>query len=82
MQTTNTHLPPLAEYLDLKDAQAKLEHFPTLDSFRWFIRNNRQPLAASGALILVAGRQKIHLELTKQVVVEAGHRAALGKPDA
>ena len=80
MQTTKQQLPPLAEYLDLKDAQQKLGHFPTLDSFRWFIRNNRERLAASGALILVAGRQKFHLDLTKQVVVETGHLAALGKP--
>lgn len=80
MQTAKPHLPPLAEYLDLKDAQQKLGHFPTLDSFRWFIRNNRDRLAASGALILVAGRQKFHLDLTKQVVVETGHLAALGKP--
>lgn len=80
MQNAKSHLPPLAEYLDLKDAQQKLGHFPTLDSFRWFIRNNRDRLAASGALILVAGRQKFHLDLTKQAVVEAGHKAALGKP--
>jgi hypothetical protein len=79
MQTTKQQLPSLAEYLDLKDAQQKLGHFPTLDSFRWFIRNNRERLAESGALILVAGRQKFHLDLTKQVVVETGHLAAIGK---
>lgn len=81
MQTTKQQLPPLAEYLDLKDAQEKLGHFPTLDSFRWFIRNHRNRLAACGALILVAGRQKFHLDLTKQVVVETGHLAALGKAE-
>lgn len=81
MQPTTPHLPPLAEYLDLKDAQQRLGHFPTVDSFRWFVRTNRERLATSGALILVAGRQKFHLELTKQVVVESGHLAALGKAE-
>lgn len=80
MQTAKHHLPPLAEYHDIKDTQPKIEGFETLDSFRWFIRNNRERLAESGALILVAGRQKFHLDLTRQVVVESGHLAALGKP--
>lgn len=79
MRNTKPHLPPLEEYLDIKDAHQKLGHFPTVDSFRWFIRNNRDRLAASGALIFVAGRQKFHLDLTRQVVVESGHLAALGK---
>ncbi|MCC7310160.1 MAG: hypothetical protein IT510_02810 [Sulfuritalea sp.] len=77
MQTTKQQLPPLAEYIELKDVQQKLGHFPTLDSFRWFIRNNRERLAESSAMILVAGRQKFHLELTRQAVVEAGRAAAL-----
>ena len=78
MQTTPQHLPPLAEYQDLKDARATLGHFPTLDSLRWFIRRNRDQLANTGALILVAGRQKLHPGLTEEVVVEVGRRAALG----
>lgn len=81
MQTTTPHLPPLAEYLDLDKVQQQLAHFATLDSFRWFVRNNRNRLAESGALILVAGRQKFHLDLTRQVVVEAGRAAALGNTD-
>jgi len=82
MQTTKQHFPPLAEYLDPKDVQPQLGHFPTLDSFRWFVRNNRNRLAESGALILVAGRQKFHPDLTRQVVVEAGRAAAMGKSEA
>lgn len=78
MQTTPQHLPPLAEYVDLKDAQATLGHFPTLDSLRWFVRRNRAQLVENGALILVAGRQKLHPGRTEEVVVDVGHRAALG----
>jgi len=77
MPTAKHPLPPLADYLDATDAQKQLGHFPTLDSFRLFIRNNRERLAESGAMILIAGRQKFHLELTRQVVVEAGRAAAL-----
>jgi hypothetical protein len=77
MQTVKQPLPPLAEYVDLPEVQQQLGVFLTADSFRWFIRNNRDRLAESGAMILVAGRQKFHLELTRRVVVEAGRAAAL-----
>ncbi len=82
MQSTVTPLPPLAEYLDLKDAQVALGHFPTVDSFRWFIRRHRDQLAACGAMIVVAGRQKFHLKLTGDFIVAAGHRAARGECDS
>lgn len=83
MQNTTHHNPPLAEYVDLKTTQEKLGkgNFPTLDSLRWFVRRNRDRLAASGAMIMVAGRQKFHPELTEEVVVETGRRAALGECD-
>lgn len=79
MQPTSQQLPPLGEYLDLKDVQPQLGHFPTVDSFRWYVRNNRDRLAEAGAMILVAGRQKFHPGLTRQVVVESGRAAALRK---
>jgi hypothetical protein len=82
MQTNPQHLPPLAEYQDLKTAQETLGHFPTLDSLRWFIRRNRDQLAESGALIMVAGRQKLHPGLAEVVVKEAGRQAALGGGEA
>ncbi len=78
MHTTATPMPPLAEYLDRKEAQRHLaNHYPTEQSFAWFIRRNRDRLAESGAMILVAGRQKFHPGLTEQVVLEAGRRAAM-----
>lgn len=78
MRNAKQHLPPLAEYVDVKLAQEKLAHFPTIDSFRWFVRNNREHLAATGAMIMVAGRQNFHVKLTEQVVVEVGRIAAIG----
>jgi hypothetical protein len=79
MDNAKLHLPPLAEYLDLRDAQKQLGVFPSLESFRWFVRNNRDRLVECGAMILVAGRQKFHLDLTRRVVVQCGHLAAVGK---
>jgi|GEM_PF-1602084 len=76
MHATETHFPPLAEYVSLADIQQRLGHFPTIESFRWFARQHRDQLAACGALILVAGRQKFHPGLTEQVVIEVGRHAA------
>jgi hypothetical protein len=82
MQTTSTPLPPLAEYLDRREAQRRLAaHYPTEQSFAWFIRRHRDRLAESGAMIVVAGRQKFHPGLTEQVVLEAGRRAAMMEAD-
>jgi hypothetical protein len=77
MQHTTPQLPPLAEYLDPPEVQAALKtHYSTKQSFAWFMRRNRTRLAESGALIIVAGRMKLHPALTEQVVLEVSHRAA------
>ncbi len=82
MQNTTYRLPPLSEYLDLADAQETLGHsFPTTHSLRWFIRRHRDKLANSGALIVVAGRHKLHPGLTEDVVKECGRQSALGGRD-
>ena len=71
-------LPPLAEYLDRKEVQQRfVSHYPTEQSFNWFIRRHRDRLAETGALILLAGRMKLHPLLTEQVVLEAGHQAVI-----
>ena len=78
MKPTASPLPPLEEYRDLPEIQQQLaEDFRTIDSARWYVRNNRDRLAEAGALILVAGRQKFHPALFRQVVVETGRAAAL-----
>lgn len=79
MQTTTAStLPPLAEYRERADVQQLFAaHYPSEQSFNWFIRRNRDRLADTGALIVVAGRMKFHPGLTEQVVLEVAHRAAL-----
>jgi hypothetical protein len=83
MQTTPQHLPPLAEYDDLTVASEKLKpYYPTLDSLRWAIRRHRDHFAACGALILVAGRQRLHVKLIEKAIVEIGRSDALKERDA
>lgn len=78
MQPTTPQLPPLAEYRDEPAMQQRLaDHFPTKQSFAWFVRRHRDRLVEIGALILVANRKKYHPELVEQVVLEAAHRAAV-----
>lgn len=81
MQTTPQQLPGLSEYCDIADITKKIPDFRTVDAFRWFIRTNRDRLTACGALIHVVGRIKFHPDLTKQVVVEAGHLAAVDRAE-
>lgn len=69
--------PQLADYVSLDDIQKSLAaHFPTITSFRWFVRRHRLLLGGSRALILVAGRMKFHPALTEKVVLEAGSKSA------
>jgi len=78
MQDTTQNFPPLVEYIDPAELQQRLEHtFPTPESLRWFIRQNKAPLANAGALILVAGRHKMHPDLTERFVIENGRKAAV-----
>ncbi len=80
MQTT-PQLPPLAEYLDPSEVQQSLkQHYPSKQSFAWFVRRNREQLVSAGALIIIAGRMKFHPGLTERVVLDVGHRAALDAP--
>ena len=77
-QTTASTLPPLTEYLERTEVQQLFAaHYPTEQSFSWFIRRNRERLAECGALLMIAGRMKLHPALTERVVLEAAHRAAL-----
>lgn len=80
MQPTAPQLPPLAEYLDPPEVHAGLmAYYSTKHSFGWFVRRNRERLAEAGALLIVAGRMKMHPALTEQVVLEVAHRAAMNE---
>jgi hypothetical protein len=73
----NTELPSLDEFVDLPVLLTSVgKTFQTEESVRWFVRNNRDALAASGAVIIVTGRMRFHPERFKQAVVEIGQKAA------
>ncbi|MFN3544933.1 MAG: hypothetical protein ACK4UX_08800 [Thiobacillus sp.] len=72
-----TELPPLDEFVDLRDLLGCLRPaYATEHSVRWFVRRHRDALAASGALIIVAGRMRFHPQRFKATAVELGRRAA------
>ena len=75
----STTLPALKEFVDtaslLRDEEVA-KQYPSEQSLKWFVRKNRDQLAADGALILVTGRLRFHPERFKQSVVEIGARAA------
>lgn len=78
MQDTPQQLPTLDEYIDLRALHPKVKNtFPSLDSIKWFARQHRDELAASGALINITGRLRFHAERFQQAAVEIGQRAAL-----
>jgi len=73
----DTDLPPLDEYVDLQGLLDNVKQaFPTEDSVRWFVRRQRDALAASGAVIIIAGRMRYHPQRFKQAAVEIGQKAA------
>lgn len=51
--------------------------WPTLASFRWFIRNNRSQLIEKGALLEISGRAFVHVENFKTVVFAVGRAQAM-----
>jgi len=46
--------------------------FPGIESLRWFIRQNREPLAEAGALVTINRRVLIDPEPFNRVVLEVG----------
>lgn len=71
-----TELPPLDAYVDLSGLLDNVRQaFPTEDSVRWFVRRHRDALAASGAVIIVAGRMRYHPDRFKQAAVQLGQKA-------
>jgi len=72
-----TELPPLEEFIELHDLHQKLSSsFPTLDSLRWALRVHRAALVDAGAVILVAGRMRIHPDRFGKEIVAIGKRSA------
>lgn len=74
---TETEVPSLDEFVDLATLQASVATtFPTVDSVRWYVRQNRTALVEQGALIVVAGRMRFNPSRFKQAAVSIGRKAA------
>jgi len=74
---TEAEVPSLDEFVDLAALQASVAAtFPTVDSVRWYVRQNRTALVEQGALIIVAGRMRFNPSRFKQAAVSIGRKAA------
>lgn len=74
---TETEIPSLDEFVDLATLQASVATtFPTVDSVRWYVRQNRVALVEQGALIIVAGRMRFNASRFKLAAVSIGRKAA------
>lgn len=74
---TVADIPSLDEFVDLATLQASVSTtFPTVDSVRWYVRQNRVALVEQGALIVVAGRLRFNPPRFKLAAVSIGRRAA------
>jgi hypothetical protein len=74
---TETEIPSLDEFVDLAALQASVSTtFLTVDSLRWYVRQNRAALVDQGALIIVAGRMRFNPSRFKQAAVSIGRKAA------
>ena len=51
--------------------------FPSEGSLQWFVRTHRDDLVRRGALLMLAGQWRIHVERFDAYVLEAGQAAAL-----
>lgn len=82
MQVQPHHVPPLAEYIDLRTLCGLPEvqsFFPSVGSARWFIDQNRKKLIDAAAVVIVAGRLMIHPESFQRTVIEIGREVAMAK---
>ncbi len=74
---TETEVSSLDEFVDLATLQASVATtFPTVDSVRWYVRQNRAALVEQGALIIVAGRMRFNTPRFKLAAVSIGRKAA------
>jgi len=70
---------PLISYEAYQQARAHV--FPSIDSLRWFDRQQRTELLAAGAICMPAGRKMIIADLFDSVVIEVGRRMAATRGD-
>lgn len=64
-------LVPVAQY-----AERRKHLFPGTESIRWFMRNHRDALVESGAVLMIAGRWFANPQAFDRAVIDAGQQAA------
>ncbi|MEJ8821446.1 hypothetical protein WKW80_05260 [Variovorax humicola] len=68
----------LADLKKLDDYQQCTSHiFPGCQSIRWYVRQHRDALARSGALLTIAGRLWVHAPKFDRCVLEIGAGGAV-----
>jgi len=69
---------PLLESLETPEQyHASRAHvFPSIESLRWFVRQNKEELRVAGALLIIAGRTKILPGIFDETVLKIGRRRA------
>lgn len=68
---------PLAGLLTLPEHQQQRQRFfPSEDSLRWHLRQHRQALVDTGAVLYIGGRLWINAEKFDAFMVSAGQEAA------
>lgn len=76
MQETPQHPPALDEYVDLRSLLPAVKHtFPSANSLKWFVRENKNELASAGALIYITGRLRFHPSRFSDAAVAIGRNA-------
>jgi hypothetical protein len=53
--------------------------FPSETSIRWFIRKNKQKLLETGAVLTLAGRTLVDIEVFDRLVCQIGIESAKGE---
>lgn len=79
----NTLQCALDDFVDLRELLPRVEQtFPSEQSLKWFVRQHRNELAESGALIVLTGRLRFHPQRFKDAAVNIGGMLAKGKATA
>lgn len=83
MDDTKSGAESLREFLGITELLPTVQHsFPTENSVRWFVRQHRDDLVNSGAIIEVAGRLRFHPDRFQAAALSIGRTAMLKKGGA
>lgn len=74
----DTPIPRAVDHLKLPPQyrDTRQHMFPSEGSLQWYIRQHRDALVKSGAILIIAGRIQIHAERFDAYVIRQGKAAA------